>query len=313
MKHVALLVSLLMIAVAGNAMADETEDATDVAAASKAFTRAQKAMLSGDYSQAADLYELADSLAPSAAALRSAVRARYAAGHKATAATEAAELLRRYPADAESRRFAKQILDELTPSLAHVTVRCSSPCTMEVEGKAVAVAEGQEHAFFVVPGKREIAATFDNDARATKSVTLQANESTRLRFKEPPTAVAQGAIASPPMHESHGIARHWAIGTGVVAIGLGLTATGFGLSTLAARDDIREKVRTGQQAAAERAYDDAEQTQLLTNIFIGGAAIAGVTTVALALFTDWSGDASAETLQVQAGRGGGSVLYVGRF
>lgn len=311
MKHVSLLVSLLMITFVGNAAADKAKSRNDVAAASKAFSRAQQAMLSGNYSHAADLYELADSLAPSAGALRSAVRARYAAGHEATAATHAAELLRRYPADAKTRQFAKKILDKLTPTLAHITVECSSPCTMEVEGKAVAIAEGTNHAFFVLPGEKEIAATFGNDQRATQTATVKANESTQLRFDEPPAALAQPAITSSPMPESHGIAKHWTIGTGVVAVGLGVTATVFGLSTLNARDDIREKVSMGQQAAAQRAYEDAERTQLLTNVFIGGAAVAGVTTIALAFFTDWSGEA--ESIQVQAGAGGGAVLYTGRF
>src|SRR5690606_10074651 len=107
MKTILSIVLISMLTLGGEASAD------DVAAASNAYTRAQRAMLAGDYSGAADLFELADSLAPSAAALRSAVRARYAADHETVAATHAAELLRRYPDDVESRRFAERILEEL--------------------------------------------------------------------------------------------------------------------------------------------------------------------------------------------------------
>src|SRR5687768_599387 len=50
--------------------------AQDVAAAANAFARAQKAELAGDHAAAAELYELADSLAPAPEALRSALKAR---------------------------------------------------------------------------------------------------------------------------------------------------------------------------------------------------------------------------------------------
>ena len=68
--------------------------ADDVNGAAKAFSQAQQAMLAGDTARAAEMYELADELAPSAPALRNAARARLAAGHDATAATLAAQLLR---------------------------------------------------------------------------------------------------------------------------------------------------------------------------------------------------------------------------
>src|SRR5687767_15123929 len=102
--------------------------ADDVKAAEEAFARAQKLSLEGKPGEAADLYELADQLSPSAAALRNATRARYAAGHLAMAATDAAELLRRYPDDAKSRSVAEMILSELGPSLARVDVTCEATC-----------------------------------------------------------------------------------------------------------------------------------------------------------------------------------------
>src|SRR5688572_5881559 len=89
--------------------------ADDVSGAAKAFSQAQEAMLGGDPARAADLYELADELAPSAPALRNATRARVAAGHTAMAATNAATLLRRYPSDKESRDIAEAVLSQLAP------------------------------------------------------------------------------------------------------------------------------------------------------------------------------------------------------
>ena len=90
---------------------------TTLNAAAKAFSQAQEAVLAGDNARAADLYELADDLAPSAPALRNAARARLAAGHDAMAATLAAELLRRYPSDKESRDVAEAILEAVAAAL----------------------------------------------------------------------------------------------------------------------------------------------------------------------------------------------------
>src|SRR5215470_8692517 len=76
--------------------------ADDVSGAANAFSRAQKAELSGDFAAAAELYELADGLAPAPEALRSALRSRKSAGQLEAAALHAEELLSRYPNDAKS-------------------------------------------------------------------------------------------------------------------------------------------------------------------------------------------------------------------
>src|SRR5687767_5795002 len=77
--------------------------AQDFAAAADAYSRAQEAELRGDYEQAAQLYALADRIAPTSEALRSAARAAERAGLAATACTHAEALLGRDPDDAESR------------------------------------------------------------------------------------------------------------------------------------------------------------------------------------------------------------------
>src|SRR3954451_24716015 len=77
-----------------------TARADDVSGAANAFSRAQKAELSADFAAAAELYELADSLAPAPEALRSALRARKSAGQLEIAAVRAEELMERYPTDA---------------------------------------------------------------------------------------------------------------------------------------------------------------------------------------------------------------------
>src|ERR1700748_2721708 len=83
----ALAFGLSTITVSGTARAD------DVSGAANAFSRAQKAELSGDFASAAELYELADGLAPAPEALRSALRSRKSAGELDLAAVHAEELL----------------------------------------------------------------------------------------------------------------------------------------------------------------------------------------------------------------------------
>lgn len=310
MRSASLFAIVLLTASSTRAFAD------DVAAASRAFSQAQRAMLSGKHSRAADLFELADSLAPSAVALRSAARARFAAGHLASAATHAAELLRRYPAEKQSRAFAEQILERLAPKLARVWVRCSSPCTIEVGGHAVAAAQRREHAFFLHPGKRTVVANFRTGKQATATLAAVANAGRTLRFEEPPEPVAPAAAPASlsreqPLRRSEGVRKRWFIGAAVATVGLGTAATMFGLATLEARDDIRRKVTMGNLPAAESAYASAETTQLMTNLFLAGTAVAGVVTVTLALLTDWSG--GHKELNVQPTRGGLSLLYGGRF
>ena len=94
------------LAAAPHALADG-----DVAGAAGAFSRAQRAELAGDHARAAEFYELADSMAPTPEALRSALRTRLAAGQRAIAAARAESLRSRYPDDAESKALADKTLD----------------------------------------------------------------------------------------------------------------------------------------------------------------------------------------------------------
>src|SRR4051812_41038482 len=170
--------------------------ADDVNGAAKAFSQAQEAMLSGDVARAADLYELADELSPSAPALRNATRARYAAGHLSMAATNAARLLRRYPSDKESREIADAILAKLGPQLAQLDVTCSAPCTLLLDGKVVASVASEQHSLFSQPGGRSVAAVFEDGRKTTSQITAAANHITPMRLEPRPVAAGPAAAAT---------------------------------------------------------------------------------------------------------------------
>ncbi len=306
--------------------------ADDVNGAAKAFSQAQEAMLSGDIARAADLYELADELSPSAPALRNATRARYAAGHLAMAATNAATLLRRYPSDKESREIADAILAKLTPQLAQLDVTCSTPCTLLLDGKVVVSVAGEQHSLFSQPGGRSVTAVFEDGRKTTNQVTALANHITTMRLEPRPVAAKPAAkpAASTPAREAqrptddgslatrqaseapHGLSRWWVIGGGAVTVGLGVATTISGLSTLSTRDQIRDAVAAGNNASAQMLYANGRDQQTRTNVLLGMTIASGVATGVLAVLTNWAGH-SERDLAVLPSRDGGSLVYRSAF
>ena len=303
MKSVAIMVVACVIAVAASA---SKVRADDVNGAAKAFGQAQEATLAGDPARAADLYELADELAPSAPALRNAARARLAAGHEAMAATLAAEMLRRYPNDKESRDVAEAILSKLTGKLAQLDITCDEPCTISLDGKAASGRPRTQHTFFAQPGARNIGASFDGNRQASKQVTALVAQSTTITLEAPArtqpadaattTPPSRGASqpglsshdATPPAASSRGLSKTWFIVAAIGTVALGGLATYEGMQTLDTRDQIRAATAAGDSAHAKQLYDDGRTQQLTTNLLIGGAAAAGVATLVLGIVTDWS-------------------------
>jgi hypothetical protein len=306
--------------------------ADDVNGAAKAFSQAQEAMLSGDIARAADFYELADELSPSAPALRNATRARYAAGHLAMAATNAATLLRRYPSDKESREIADAILAKLAPQLAQLDVTCSTPCTLLLDGKVVISVASEQHSLFSQPGGRSITAVFEDGRKTTNQIAAVANHITTMRLEPKPVPVTPAARppASAPAGEAlrptdgeiratrqtsrspHGLSRWWVIGGGAVTLGLGVATTLSGLSTLSTRDQIRDAVAANNNASAQMLYANGRDQQTRTNVLLGVTIASGVATGVLAVFTNWAGRSEHE-LAVLPGRDGAALLYRSAF
>jgi hypothetical protein len=304
----------VVVMLAGSARAD------DVAGAAKAFSQAQEAVLAGDNARAADLYELADDLAPSAPALRNAARARLAAGHEAMAATLAAELLRRYPSDKESRDVAEAILSKLSPQLAQFDISCDEPCTITLDGKAAAAKPRTRHQFFAQPGGRTVGATYDGGSQTTKQVTTVAGQTTTLTLDAPPRPAqtdhapdGTALTTASPHAAHHGISRKWVIGTAILTVGFGIAAGLQGMATLDTRDQIKAAVAANDNAHAMDLYNEGQGEQLRTNLFLGGAAAAGVASIVLAFVTDWSGSSEHHEVAVTPTTGGAAFVYAGHF
>ncbi|NVB84970.1 MAG: hypothetical protein HOV81_41770 [Kofleriaceae bacterium] len=286
-------------------------------------------MAANDPAHAAEMYELADELAPSAPALRNAARARLAAGHIATAATLAAQLLQRYSNDKESRSVAEAILSDLAPRLTQLEIACSEECTLALDGKAASSTKPRmNHVLYVQPGARTLTATFDGDREAKAQVTAVAGKSKQVQLDAPakpekaaPVAIEPAPVTTAPVapavtdtrERSHGIGRKWFVIAAGATAGLGVAATLRGLSTLDTRDAIKDATAMGDDATARSLYDKGKSQQLQTNILIGATAAVGATAIVLAVLADWSPHKEAPAVSVSPTSGGATVVFGGSF
>lgn len=259
-----------------------------VVAAANAYGQAQQAELRGDHDRAAELFELADRIAPTPEALRSATRARVAAGQLALAAGNAEELLARYESDDTSRELAESVLDKARSELTRYTLRCSHPCTIVADGFATGVGARDTQIIYLAPGTHQLEVGFGQDATQSVELTGSAGESRTLSVARPlqapkPVVEPEPSVeraSEPAPARAHGIspAYFWtAASLTVVAGGLTLWS---GLDLLSARDDYEAKA---QPTRAD--FEDGESKDRRTSALIGATSVLAATTVTLAFFT----------------------------
>ncbi len=261
----------------------------DVAAAAEAFSNAQRAELARDFGRAAEFYELADSIAPSPEALRSAAKNRYAAGQPALAATLALSLLRRYGPDPESRELANRVLEETRPSLTRVALRCDAPCLVSVGGLAVADERALSHEFFVVPGRHPVAASFGDQRRDSQQIEARAGEDLELSFAQPPPPPSSAAslenrtptdddVTGRPLARLH---------PGYFVAATVLTAASAAVLIWSGTDVLAQNDAYTDDPSRAR-FDDGRTAERRTNVLIATTASLAVVTAVIAGFTDWS-------------------------
>src|SRR5882724_10413194 len=170
------------------ALGSRVAAAQDVTAAATAFSAGQQAELSREWARAAEFYALADRIAPSPEALRSVAKAYLAGGDRANAATQAEELLRRYPNDTASTTLAGVILQQTGSKLARWEVFCKPSCTVGVDTVAVSTEPRGDHIVYVDPGEHRLVAYFAGNRSASRSVT--GDEGTRQQISLVPSAQA---------------------------------------------------------------------------------------------------------------------------
>lgn len=282
-----LLASLLL---GGTASGQE-----NLAGAARAFSGAQAAELAGNHEQAAELYELAQQIAPTPEALRGAARTRRAAGHASLAATRASELLRLYPDDAASVTLGREILAVLGPRLALWEVRCSPSCELELDGFAVAEDALDEHTVYMEPGSHALVAKFADGGTVSRTLQAVAGRHEELALSGPAVAPRQeapgtgqgrggsGGEVDRGVPEGGGLSPVVVIVGSIATVGLAAAMVWSALDTANAHDLFEV------DPTMER-YEDGVGREKRTNILIAAASTAGALTLATAIFlTDWGG------------------------
>ncbi len=281
----------------------------DVAAASAAFAEAQRAQLRGDYSRAAEFFEVAYQSAPSPAALRSAIRNREMSGQIVRAATLSLRALERYPTDAETRQVAESVLANSTSRLARVRVRCSEPCRITADGGLVSDQPSATVEFFVTTGPHTIEAQWSGRPSVSRPVEGAPGAILSFELTAPPAAAAPAEPTAAPQpvapvsgplsptpapvdreRSSDGLppAVFW-VGAGLTVIAGGVL-TWSGLDTLSKRDDY-------EAAPTREGYDDGVELEKRTNILAAVTGGLGISTLAIGLFaTDWGGNAAVSAM-----------------
>jgi hypothetical protein len=270
--------------------------AADRQAAGQAYDRATSAYLARNYAQAATLFETAYRLAPSSAALVQAVRSHERAGNAVRAATLALRLQAFFGTEDAARRQAEQTLAATAAQLLRIDAACAGTCTLELDGLI------QEHtSFFASPGEpHTVRATFETGV-VERAVSGAAGTTERVSFEAPPRVVAavetgqsdgqsdgDGDGRPPdatPVDEGGGLSPAFFV-AGVVATAIaGGVLIGAGVHALSG-------VSAYEAMPTVEGLRDGQSRELLANVMIGVTAGLALTTLVLAVVTDWDGAGS---------------------
>jgi hypothetical protein len=274
-----------------------------------------KAAQNGDFETAASHFESADRLAPSADALKAAIRARRDAKQGARAATLAAIALARYPDNKELASFADGAITALAPDLHKVTVTCKPACLLVVDQRLVPGEASAAGTLYLDPGEHTVSAGWGQKS-AVQKVTAAAAGSSALSFTPPadekkPLAAPPASAAPPPSSAPPPEApppRNSGLPPAVAYGGIALTAVLGGVSIWSGFDtksnpgpDAVKQLCVGKGPSCPE-YQDGLSSQRRTNIFLaatGGVAV--VTGVVALLFTDWKGGSDAPARSTGSG------------
>ncbi|MET0341780.1 MAG: hypothetical protein ABW252_12320 [Polyangiales bacterium] len=322
------LLASLWLPASGASADDAAREDKRVVAAAKAFNHAQEAALSGDHARAAELFELADRIAPTPEALRSATRARLHAGELASSAGHAEELLRRYPSDEDSRELASQVLGRARPELTRYRLQCETPCTVVIDGLAVGLAPLKSQILYATPGSHEFEVSFEDGRERSMRLSGGRGEALSIRVQPPPpdkgpppsapttkenssgqlAEAETDTEAQPRAVRRRGLSSAWFWSAASLTAVAGGVALWSGLDLLEARDDFENRT---DPTRAE--FERGERKDLRTTALIATSATLAASTLALGFFTDFGGRRGEPMPTVAVMRDGAAVAVQTAF
>lgn len=285
-------------------------------AAAEAYDRGTSAFLAEDFAGAARYFEAAHRAAPGAPALIQAVRSHERAGNALRAATLALRLVDLYGDDETARSIGDPIVEAGASQYFRVDIECDAECSMDLDGTLV----GHPSVFLDAGTQHTVIVHFEHGDR-DEVVIGEAGDRIQLAFEAPPAPPEPPPGAEPLVREGprveprSGISPVWFIIGTVATLGATGAAVWSGIDTLDAADDY-------EAAPSAAGLADGRDLERRSNI-LGGLAIGlGLTTIVLAIVTDWGGssddenadaDSQAVTAQVGLSPEGGTLLLEGRF
>jgi hypothetical protein len=262
--------------------------------AARQFVDGLAAYDGGDFSRAADAFELAYHLEPQVDSLWNAARARQRADELPRAATLYARYLREAPAEARDRGVATSQLVRLAARLG-----CIEAHGTGIEQLTVDEHPSAEHIIYVSPGTHVVRAIVAG-APLQQTPTLAAGTVVGLVFEAPTTGIPpeQGTREEPsrlprevevhpaPPRSDPPEVSPWFVAGGAVLTGGAVAATiASGLETLSALD-------TFKTSPTESNLQAGRSLQARTNVLLGVSIGLGLVTTATAIwFVPWRGAA----------------------
>jgi hypothetical protein len=331
--------SLVALGQAGPALADEAPPSVQqIRSAATEYDAGRRAYVDKDYDGAASHFENAFHDAPSAEALRNAIRSRRKAGQLARAATLAQVASVKYPKDGPTSVIVRETLAESQTKLQRVTLNCSPECGVAADGRAISVTDATQTVFFVEPGSHELVVSWANDRSKVQTIAARAGGRDEISLEAPPlpapaaspVLVSTTPVVSPlspngaPIDKADTSHRR-PLGPALFIAGAIVTAGGVGFTIWSGIDAENNPgtaaVKTECAGVGPNcpAYQKGLSAQLRTNVAIGATGgVALVTAVVGIFFTQWSNPKPKTTalgLEPTAGLGpgGGSLGLAGHF
>ncbi len=305
---VALIASLLA---AAPASADDDKKPSRARAAEQ-FDAGVGAFKKKDFEGAATHFEAANAAAPSATALRQAIRARVEAGQGARAATLSVLAIARYASDGNLNKLARDTIEKFEPILHKVHVHCASPCTVAQGPQSVPGEPASKWIVYLDPGAATLTTTFaaggpplalDVDAKAGGEGDLSFEPKKKAEpppLPPPPTdptpdKASKGEVPpeetkpEEPPAEKKGISPAFFIVGMAATVGLGAATIWSGVDTQNNPGAAAVKAGCVNLGTSCPLYQEGLSKQTRTNALIGATAGTAVVTVILAVFTNWHG------------------------
>lgn len=341
------LVAAFSLLLSGTSLAQSGgPSAEDVKKAGDEFDLGKRSYKSKNWVEAAEHFEAADSLAPSAVALEWAMKARDKADQDDRAATLASIIIARFPDQAKN---AEALVKRTRPKLGEVKVHCEPACGLVIGTKLVPGGAATDRTLFLTPGPAELRASWSGGRSKSAPVQSAKGSSVEVSFTAPPeektpttepVATGAGAAAAgasnttsngssgssssstkPPQEDKQKLDTGSGLPPAVFFIGASLSVIAGGVTVWSGLDTQnnpgKDKVREECAGQGEDcpAYQDGLDRQRRTNILLGVTGGLTFTTIVIgAFFTNWSGGSSEKkSAHVEPWVGLGSMGARGRF